>query len=936
MTPMVDPRLRVARKVRGAPPWLRFGLGGILLLGLLTLIGVQPYTDFLWFVHDVRHPEVFTLALSTEGTLFAIAFVLELLLFYFSFTKALGVTMVYFREPATVGEAVIANAIRWIQQHGHTVVKVAAVAFAFLGAVGFATEWNTWLLARNVQSFGVKDPAFGLDVGFFVFQLPWYTAIANFAFSAFLLALAGTFGVYFGLEFLASMAKIEVSKPFVRLHLTLLGVGLLLSGAARLWLGRYEIGYVENALFTGGGYAEQMKLGVQAVVAILLLPLAVALLINVNRGKPWRVALYGGGAWAVIYVLGMAVYPTIVQRFTVEPNKIEVESPFAQRAMDMTRFAYGLEGLDDKNIEVSDTPTAEEVARSGPTLANMRLWDPEVLRESIEPIQSLRAFYKFHDVDVDRYDIDGKQRLVMLAPRDIDLGGLTPGARNWVNMRLQYTHGYGLTMSAVNEATRVGRPEFLIRDFPPKTPPSLPIERPQIYFSDARDDLGLPDDQYAIVGTAVKEFDYPSESDAVYNRWEEPRGVPVGGLMARIAYSIRNGDGNLLVSGNIMSQSRILFRRNVRDRAQQVYPFLRFDQDPYLVVFGGRLIWILDGYTVSDRVPYSAILETREGRLNYIRNSVKVTIDAYSGDMHAYAVLPDDPVLKAYRRIYPRLVEDRTAVPKGLDEHFRYPEDLFMLQAAQLTQYHVKTPTSFLNNDDAWDLPFERGATGNSVRMAAYYVQLQLPDDPQDRFYLILPMTPRTKGNMSGWLAAHCDPEHYGKLVLYRYPKNSNTPGPAQMESRFNQDQEIANLNKLLNSDESQIVQGNLLVIPLGRSVLYVKPLFLRSRSQGIAPIPELRKVILATSSRIVVADTYDEALSELFGKGSPKPPTIAAPPTPSREPTPEAGSAAIKAELKSLLDLLNRADEALRGGDFAKYGELQKEARAKLEALSK
>jgi uncharacterized membrane protein (UPF0182 family) len=916
---------------------------GLVVLGILAFfafVSLRPYTDYLWFSQDAGHPEVFALAYKSRGLLFVLAFALAVGIYAFSFTKALGVTLVYFREPQTMREAVVTQAIGWIQRHGPVVVKIAAVVLAFLAALGFSSEWMTWQLARNGQPFGIEDPTFGRDLGFFVFTLPWLTALANFAFSVSFIGLLVTFGIYFGLEFLATLGRIEVSKPFVRLHLSLLGAAVVISWAARLWLGRYEIGYVDNPLFTGGGFAEQQRLGLQAILALLLVVVAAVLLLNSRVGKPWILSAWAAGIWAGLYAAGMWAYPFIVQKFYVEPNKINVESPFAERAMAMTRYGFGLDRIQERESSAEPLPTAQELAMSRPTLEKMRLWDPGVLRQTIEPIQSLRPYYQFHDVDVDRYVLNGEQRPVMLSPRDIELGGLLPQSRTWVNEKLYYTHGYGVVMAAVNAATAEGRPQFLIRDFPPKTPAELPIEHPQLYFSDLRDELGDTADLVSIVATEAEEFDYPSQEDAVKTRWASPRGVLVGGILPRIAYSVLNGDGNLLISSNITPKSRILYRRNVLERARLVYPFLKFDDDPYIVVHEGRVVWILDGYTATKRLPYSAILGEGGAALNYIRNSVKITLDAYTGEMNAYAMEPDEPLLKAFRKIYPKLVKDRSQVPAALAAHFRYPEDMFLLQAAVLTQYHVKTPNSFLNNDDAWDLPIQRGSAGETSRMDPYYVQIQLPGQKQDRFYLILPMTPRQKGNMAGWLAAGCDPEDYGKVWLYRFPKTSNTPGPSQMDASFNQDREIANLNKLLNSEQSELVQGNLLVVPIGKSVLYVKPLFLRSKTRGVAPIPELKKVILATAdNRIVVADTYAQAFARLLGEGATpvqaEPPGGMQPAQPAPEGA-EAGSARDKAGIREALELARQADAALRAGDFGKYGELQKRLRQKLEELSR
>ncbi|MBI3722156.1 MAG: UPF0182 family protein, partial [Fimbriimonas ginsengisoli] len=425
-------------------------------------------------------------------------------------------------------------------------------------------------------------------------------------------------------------------------------------------------------------------------------------------------------------------------------------------------------------------------------------------------------------------------------------------------------------------------PTFMTRDIPVRTIPELAIDRPQIYFSDFRGLRGEPEDEYALVDTDVKEFDYPTEEGSNTHRWAGLGGIPVGTPWLRLLYSAALKDGNLLISGNITSRSRLLMHRGVLDRAQLLYPFLKFDPDPYIVILGGKLVWVLDGYTMTDMIPYSHIEEGAE-RLNYARNPAKVTIDAYTGEPHAYAIQPDEPILAAYRSIYPGLVSDASELPAGLEAHFRYPEQLLMLQARQLTQYHVTDPGAFLANNDAWDLPLNRGMSGNMEPLEAYYVQMRLPDEPREGFMLILPFTPRQRNNMNGWLAAHCDPGDYGKLVLYRFTKGTNVPGPAQMESNFSQNAEIANINRQLTNDQSQIIVGNLLVVPIGQSVMYVEPMFLASRTVGIAPIPQLKKVILALKDKVVVGESYAEALAKLF-------PAATAPAPQQAPPQPSAG----------------------------------------------
>ncbi|GMU31817.1 MAG: UPF0182 protein [Chthonomonadaceae bacterium] len=933
-----EPRERLLQPGRGRRRnW--FLIVGIGLIALVFLISsfAKPYTDYLWYVHDAGHPEVFTLAYQTRGVLFSLSFVFCVLLFALSFGRALSVGMVYLRMPASLSENVSAQLLGWIQAHAAGATKLAAVVLAFFSAIGFSREWPTYLLWRNAQTFGMDDPMFGKDIGFFVFQLPWWLAVLSFLSSVLLLCALATLGIYAGIAGIARLAKVELSKPAVRLHIgALIGLTLMAFGAYNL-LSVYEYGLIDSPQFTGAGYAAAFKMKVHYALAALTVLLGAATIVSAKFVRHYRIPVYGLGGIAAVYLLGLQMTPAILQRVYVEPNKLQVESPYAERAIKMTRWAYGLDRIDVRQTDVREEPTPDELVASQATLQGMRLWDPEVLRQCIETIQTLRPYYKFHDVDVDRYIIDGKPTLVMLSPRDIDIDGLATSARAWLNTTLQYTHGYGVTVSPVNTSTPSGEPTFLVKDMPPKAPPELKLDRPQLYFSDKRDAFGGLRDDYALVNTKVEEFEYPSEEGDKYTRSTSGRGVPVSGMLSRLAFSLVNADGNLLVSPNITPETRLLYRRNVIQRCQLIYPFLQFDDDPYIVIHEGRIVWILDAYITTGMVPYSARIQGSGGPINYIRNSVKVTIDAYTGNTTAYAMEPDNAILKAYRKIYPKLISDVDKMPSGLYNHIRYAEDMFMLQAYQLTQYHVTDPVQFLNNSDAWEMPTEIGRSGARVNMEAYYVLLQQSDSQRLKFALILPFTPRLKQNMSGWLTALCDPDDYGKMILYKYPKGSNMYGPAQMEADFNQDAEIANINKLLNTEQSEIVPGNLIVMPIGKSVLYVKPLFLRSKSAGIQPIPQLRKVILAVRGRVVVGNTYQEAFSRLFGDTSAlgatefKPPPEEPEGQPSAPAEPQADAASLS-EIRSVLKLMDEAEAALKEGDLATYASKMREARSRLE----
>lgn len=905
---------------------VRVGIGVLVLLlvGSCGMSSVKPYTDYLWYAHDIRHPEVFSTAYSVRAMLFGTSLAIGWAMLYANLSRALGLTLVFVKAPENPAMAALANLIQWIQRRGRNVLWYGAPAIAFFAAVGFSGEWDTYLRWRHAQSFGVKDPMYGLDLGFYVFSLPWYRAVVNGLLSLSVLTTALTIGLYVGLQSLASVAKIELTRPHFRWHVGILvGVTIVLFGL-QTWLKTYEAGLIDSGQFTGAGYAMAQGVAAARIFAVLAIVVGLASIFGARVGKPYAIPMAGGIGLAVFYFLGLGIYPTIIQKLLVDPNRLEREAPYAKRAIAMTRYAYGLDAVETRDMEVQKTPTSAEVQAAKVTLDNMRLWDPEVLRQSLERRQAIRPYYTFPDVDLDRYTIGGKETMVMLSPRDINLNGLDVGARNWTNERLRYTHGYGIAVSQVNAASQDGQPDLLASDIPQMIAGDLRLDQPRIYFSDLRTSSGEATDEYAIVHTGEPELDYQLPTKSQTHQWEGGRGIPVGGLLSRIAYSLALEDGNLLVSGNVGGGSRLLLHRNVVDRASMAYPFLKFDKDPYLVLLNGRLIWLLDGYSITDMLPYADRLQGASGALNYIRNSVKVTVDAYSGETTAYAIDPNEPILRAYRGIYPGLVRDLSEAPAGLAAHFRYPEDLFSLQCGRLTSYHVTDPVAFLSNSDAWDIAAERDLSGNKAPMLPYYVQMQLPDEPTSGFMQILPFTPKGRPNMSGWIAAHCDPGQYGKLTLYRFATGDPIAGPELMEGNFTSTPEISNINRQFNNDQSIIVVGNLLVFPIGRSVMYAEPLYLRSRTTGIEAAPRLFRVILALNDKIVVGDSYSEALQKLFEGGE-------APATTSGTPTTGGNSAAREA-----LGLLKQADAALRNGDFARFGELQKTLRKRLEEMAK
>jgi uncharacterized protein len=919
----IDPKSvkRVAR--------IAAAVGILLFLFVFISAGIGPYTEYLWFLHDARHPEVFDRAYSTRGLLFGVSFVVGWVVLYANLRRALTLTMIFLDSPASKGQQLVTNAISAIQTRGAGLVRVVAPVLAFLSALAFGNEWSTYLLATHGQGFGVKDPTYGLDLSFFVFQLPWYSAISHFVCALLLLTSAATVAVYAGLQAMAALAKIELGRPKVRMHIhALVGVTVIAYGL-QLLLKTYEVGLQDSGQFTGAGYAMVQGFAAQRVVAVLVCIVGLGTVLNGKLWAPYIVPARLGGATALIYILGTVIYPSVVKSLVEEPNRLEKDAPYAQNAIAMTRFGYGLDKIQVRTTSATPVPTSAEVADAQGTLDNMRLWDPGTLDICLEGLQGFRPYYRFYDVDVDRYQVAGKQTLLMLSPRQIDLTGLQGNARTWTNERLLYTHGYGIAVASVDQATPDGEPVLLDKDIPQASDPSLLVTEPRIYFGDEKDEDGDPKDEYAIVDTGQSEFDYPTSDSGTSTRWTGLGGIPVGGFGARVAFASVFGDTNLIFSPEIKSASRLLMHRNIHERVNRIYPFLRFDQDPYSVILNGRIVWVLDGYTITDMIPYSALNGEGENKLNYIRNSVKVTVDAYTGETHAYAVDEADPILKAWRSIYPTLIEPGSAAPAGLAAHYRYPEDMLSLQSAEMCTYHVADPRTFLGNGDAWNIASQRGSEGAKEFIRPFYVEIKLPDSPGAEFCQILPFTPNGRINMSAWLAARCDPAHYGQLILYRLDQSATVSGPEQMEGKFSETPEISNINKQFQNQQSKIIVGSLLVVPIGNSFMYAESLLLQSSTQDLQAVPRLTKVILAFENKVVVKDTYREALEALFGStevapsAQPGAPPAASPPTP-------IGLAGVK----TALDTFDQADAALRKGDFATYGALEKQGRAQLRGL--
>ena len=897
----------------------------IAILLLLLTFGsalVRLQADAWWYTLDAKAAIVFYTPLKARIALFIIGFIVAAPVLYFSLKRALSANIIIEGDPAYFE---IMPAFRVLHNAFKRALMPVTFGVAFVFGLAFASLWERWLLQAHAVSFGKADPIFGIDYSYFVFELSWRQGLTGWLLALAIVTLVGTALVYYVVPLLAQAVRIPVHIPRIQSHIAfLIGIVLVLAGVT-LWFSRYDAGVASSDRFTGASYTDLQALGATTFLTLLAIVGGVVSMVI----RTYRIVSIAVLASVLTYALGVIVWPSIVQNYKVAPNELSLQSPYIRRALDATRYAYNLNPIENIEFDVQVQPTQAALAEASTTLENMRLWDPDILRGTVDNLQSLRDYYGFQDIDVDRYTIDGRQRLIMLGARDLISERLDQSRRNWQNLRLQYTHGNGVVAVPVDRAEASGQPEFLLNDIPPRGASELAIEQPRIYYSDALDSYGSLTDRYVFVRSALPEFDYSAAGDKDYY-WEGQGGIPISGAWRRFVYSYYFGDKDLLFTDAMKPESRLLYRRNVRQRAEHIFPYLKWDNDPYIAIVEGRLLWILDGYTTTDAIPYSAMSQVGSTRLNYIRNSVKLTIDAYDGKWNAYVMDAEDPLLETYSSIYPGLLKSRDQAPAAVVEHFRYPEDLFLLQAFHLTLYHQldanpeAEPAKFFRYEDAWQVPDQAQSSGTTGPMSPYYVQMRLPNEKKDGFMLILPFNPKDRPNMIGWLAAHCDPEEYGRLQLFRFPRDKNINGPSQQEASFQTDLELSKQITLIGQVGSEVLHGNLLVVPIGQSVIYVKTLFLVSRQTGIRPLPELKLVVLAYSNKIVFAENYPRALQLLTSRKTQQP-------EPGRvEGTLDNASAA------RALQLMEDGRKALQQGDWEAYGESQRRLETLLREMVK
>jgi uncharacterized protein len=896
---------------------MRLGrVAGLAVVALVVLAApqlVRYYTDWLWF-GEVGFRQVFGTILRTQSLLFASAFIASLV--WFAINVRIAVATMGDRRPTFVTREGLEVQLPGREQIQRLALAALTIVAGLIGLYA-AGQWNVWLLFRNAGTFGQSDPVLGFDVGFYVFGLPFWQQLRGMAQVLVVLAALVAGGLYVVSGSLASTFGTRFSATrAVRVHLSVLVAIFFVLLATGAWLRRAEHLLEPTALIFGGSYADVMgRMPASLLLAAVCIVGAVLAVVQAYTTRNWPIPVAIGLYVAI--AVGGEVYSSVVQRFIVAPNEQTREEPYIQYNIDATRRAFALDGVEERELSGDALLTAADISRNAETLENVRLWDHQPLLETFGQIQEIRTYYEFAAVDNDRYRIDGKMRQVMLSARELNSASLPN--RNWINERLTFTHGYGLTLGPVNEVTSEGLPVLFVRDLPPVTTPGFTIDEPSLYFGEISSD-------YAIVKTRTREFHYPRGDDNVFKEYAGKGGVPLSSFWRKLLFAFRFGAYQMVLSDDISTESRIIFNRNIGTRVRAIAPFLDFDRDPYLVLAEGRLFWIYDAYTTSARYPYSAPVTNR---VNYIRNSVKFVIDAYDGTTTAYLSDTRDPIAAAYARVFPGLFAPMDRMPAAIREHVRYPEDIFALQARMYATYHMTQPAVFYNREDQWEVPaIDEG--GEARPMQPYYTIMRLPGEKDAEFIQMLPYTPRRRDNLAAWLVARSDGEHYGKLRVFEFPKQKLVFGPRQVVARISQDQTISPQITLWNQQGSQVIWGTLMVIPVEESLIYVRPLYLKASG---GRIPELTRVIVAYQNQIVMEDTLEEGLARIFatrgGAAAPVvPPTstqTAAPGTPAAPaaaaaaPSAPAALGALAGEARAQYE---RALAAQRAGDWAKYGE--------------
>jgi len=888
------------------------------LIGIVTMVGY--YTDYLWF-SAVRYSSVFLTILKWKVLTVLIGFFLAFVFLYAN---------VRFAEKAS--ESILSSRGIQYEKISESMFLLGTAAVSFFFAVSFSGSWKIILLYLNKTPFGIKEPILSKDAGFYIFQLPFLNLIKSTILELTFIAIIIVGILYVFRIGLITMPKrrreYDSGKEWdsdsggglglesilsgiptkVLIHISVLLSLLLGLISFGFFLDRYELLFSTQGVVTGPGYTDvHIKLPILLILVVLSAITAVILIANI-KFKDIRVPLVGV-AVIVILFLASAVVPGIYQKVKVDPNELQMEKTYLENNIKYTREGFGLSDIKKSPFNEVMGLTESELENNEDVIANIRIWDRRALKQTYKQLQQIRTYYTFNDVDTDRYHINGDYRQYMISAREMNFEGLSQEARTWVNERLVYTHGFGLVMNSVSEKTSNGQPEFILEDIPPKG--DFTVENPRIYYGELTK-------EYKIVDSDKDEFDYPQGGQNAFTNYEGSGGIKLNSFVKKMAYLLKFRDAKFFLSDYITNDSRLMYTRNILERAKKIAPFLSYDSDPYPVIYNGSVFWIIDAYTTSRTFPYS---DTYKGAkfhgINYMRNSVKVVVDAYNGSVDFY-MMEEEPIVKTYSKIFPGLFKPYEEMPQGLREHIRYPKDFFKVQMDLYRIYHMTNPETFYNKEDAWEIPNEL-YRGSSIKMEPYYLITKLPDENKLEYVLIQPFTPRNRDNMIAWIAARCDDPHYGELRHYELSKGKLIYGPKQIESRIDQDPDISEQLTLWGQSGSSVIRGNLLVVPVGNSILYTEPIFISAEE---SEIPELRRVVTSCGEKVIMGEGLKESLQQLVtGVSLPK----------------EEGKAKTAKELaQDALEHYNKAQEYLKEGNWSGYGEETKKVGEILDQLLK
>ncbi len=879
----------------------KIGIGGFLLILILFLASIPSlFGDYLWFL-SVDYSSVFEKKIIYQLLIFVL----------FSIVTFAFLSLNYW---------FIVKNVDKMKSYSFDLISFLSlfVVSLFVGLI-YSGSWDLLLLYINRVSFGVVDPLYSNDVGFYIFELPFFRVVSGYILFLGFLGLIISLLFYtinFGLEEYEDIIGegtgqsidlnfkllFERLRRYSYIHLSLIFGFLFLGLAGKFYIDRIELVYSTRGTVFGLG-ATDISIFKPLLMFLILFSIFICILNFLNsRFKKDEIVYFSFISIILIATAGSFI-GIIHQSYVVEPDELNKESQYIEREIQMTRNGFGLDRVDSQEIKL-DPLTSSDVEQNSETIDNIRLWDHRPLRTVYNEIQSLRTYYTFSGVDTDRYQIENQIRQVMVSSREINVDQLPGRSQSWVNRHLVYTHGFGVTMSPVKDVSNEGLPRLYIKDMPLNYSipgnSSLDIQQPRIYY-------GEESDTYKVVNTGTDEFDYPEGDQNVYNSYNGDGGVDLSSSLREIVYSLKFSSPNIFLSNSIKSDSKIQFKRKIRDRAKEIAPFLEYEDNPYIVAANNKLYWILDAYTTSGDYPYSSPTTFKGERQNYIRNSVKVVVDAYSGEINFY-IVDDEPIIQAWSQTFPSLFKPIEAMPNEIEDHIRYPKDYFSVQIDTYTDYHMKDPRVFYNKEDEWKIPQEK-LRGNTVDMEPYYVTMDLPGNGNNQeFVLIMPFTPTGKQNMIGWLGARSDTLNYGKIKGFQFSKQKLAFGPSQIESRIDQNPNISRDFTLWSQQGSDVFRGNLLAVPIENSILYIEPVYLQSTSQGA--IPELKRVVVAQENNLTMKPTIDMGLNTIFRT------RIRDTDRPTGTIPPE-----IRQNLKEARTLYREANKALKNGDFETYG---------------